>query len=377
MANINPFLKQLVAGDSVRGYAHANKVFASNALELSPKFSFLFHVHFDLAPGVTFNRQNEIGLLAKSADLPRFQIETKSYNSYNRPNVVQTKVKYQPVTLTFHDDSANVIRNFWYEYFSFYYRDSDFPGPSSYQYDYKYAEKNNIDTAYMGYNPKNDSKRFLQSIRIYSLTKKTASEYILVNPIISQFQHGRHENSGDNGTLEHSMTIEYETVLYSQGPSAGATGFASGSHYDSLPSSIAPGGAGTKSILGPGGLLGSANNVMKNLSEGNFLSAALGAAKTFKTFKGANLKNIALTEVKGLGTDILRGQNPLSRIQVPSLSDLGNNADGAGKKISSFLNNNTGSNLPTLDRRNIPASSSIASSGQAASNGVVLGGPSI
>lgn len=377
MANINSFLKQLVAGDSIRGYNHANKVFVSNALELSPKFNFLFHIYFDLAPGITFNRQSEIGLLAKTADLPRFQIETKSYNSYNRPNVVQTKVKYQPITITFHDDSANIIRDFWYQYFSFYYRDSDLPSPSSYQYPNKYAEKNNIDTAYMGYNPKNDNKRFLQSIRIYSLTKKTASEYILVNPIISQFQHGRHENNGDNGTLEHSMTIEYETVLYGQGPAAAATGFAGGARYDTFPSPIAPGGAGTKSLLGPGGLLGSANNVMKNLSEGNFLSAALGAAKTFKTFKGANLKNIALTEVKGLGTDILRGQNPLSRIQVPSLSDLGNNADNIGKQISSVLNNNTRSSLPTLDRPNLSSSSSTASTGRAASNGVVLGGPSI
>lgn len=377
MANINSFLKQLVAGDSVRGYAHANKVFANNALELSPKFAFLFHVHFDLAPGITYKNQGELGVLVKSVDLPKYKIDTKTFNSYNRPNIVQSKIKYEPITITFHDDSANIIRNFWYEYYSFYYRDTDLANPSSYQYNYKYAESNPIDTSYMGYTPKNDNKRYLQSIRVYSFTKKKASEYILINPIITSFQHGRHENQTDNTTLEHTMTIEFESVIYAEGPSSAAAGFGKSNIYDTKPSPIAPGGSGTRSILGPGGLLGTANNVMKNLAEGNFLSAALGAAKGVKTFKGANLKDIALTEVKGLGTDILRGQNPLSRIQVPTLTDLGKNADQLGSNIKSALTPSGTSSSPTVDRP-VSRSSSVSSAtstGRATSNSESLNGP--
>ena len=373
MANINSFLKQLVTGDSVRGYAHANKIFTNNALDLSPKFAFLFHVHFDLAPGITYNKQSELGVLVKSVDLPKYRIDTKTYNSYNRPNIIQSKIKYDPITITFHDDTSNVIRNFWYQYYTFYYRDADLANPSSYQNNYKYAKENIVDTAYMGYTPKNDQKRYLQSIRVYSFSKKKASEYILINPIITSFQHGRHENQTDNTTLEHTMTVEYESVIYNEGPSSAAAGFGKSDIYDTKPSPIAPGGGGTRSILGPGGLLGTANNVMKNLSEGNFLSAALGAAKGVKTFKGANLKDIALTEVKGLGVDILKGQNPLSRIQVPSLTDLGKNADQSGSKIKSSLTpSNTGAS-PVVDR-SVVSSGSSGSTGQATSNSEFLGG---
>jgi len=337
VANINSFLKQLVSGDSIKDYSHANKIFAKNAFELTPKFGFLFHVFFDLAPGITYNRQNELGLLVKSVDLPKFDIATKTYNSYNRPNIVQSKINYQSLSIVFHDDSANVIRNFWFDYYNYYYRTSDLAEPSYYQYDNKYSEKNTIDSAFMGYTTKNDKKRYLQSIRIYSLSRKVASEYILVNPVITQFQHGRHDNGTNNVTMEHTMTIEYETVLYKEGPSAAVKAFAQSENYDKRPSPIAPGGSGTRSILGPGGLLGSADSVVKNLAEGNFLSAALGAAKARQTFKGANIKNIALSEVQQLGTDVLRGQNPFSRIAVPTLADISSaTALGAGTVASTL-----------------------------------------
>lgn len=333
MANINSFLKQLVAGDSLRDYSHANKIFGKNSLELSPKYSFLFHVFFDLAPGINYNRQNEIGLLVKSVDLPRFDINTKTYNSYNKSNIVQSRIQYQPITIVFHDDSANVIRNFWFDYYNFYYRNSDLAEPSYYNYDNKYAD-NSIDQSVMGYTTKNDNKKYLQSIRIYSFSKKTAAEYILINPIITQFQHGRHDYNTSNSILEHTMTVEYETVLYKESSTAAAKGFAQAENYDNKPSPIAPGGSGTRSILGPGGLLGSADSFVKNLSEGNYLSAALGLAKTRQTFKGAKLKDVALGEAQQLGKNILRGQNPFSRIAVPTLTDLASAKDG---KVSSTL----------------------------------------
>jgi hypothetical protein len=373
VANINSFLKQLVSGDSVRDYSHANKIFGRNALELSPKYSFLFHVFFDLANGVTYNKQNELGVLVKSVDLPRFDINTKTYNSYNRPNIVQSRISCQPITIIFHDDSANVIRNFWFDYYNFYYRNSDLAEPSYYNYDYKYASSNSIDKSIMGYTPKNDTKKYLQSIRIYSFSRKIASEYILINPIITQFQHGRHEYSNNNNTLEHTMTIEYETVLYKESPTAAVKGFGQSENYDTRPSPIAPGGGGTRSILGPGGLLGSADSFVKNLSEGNYLSAALGLAKTRQTFKGANLKNIALAEVQGLGRDVLRGQNPFSRISVPTLGDVTSVTAATAGAVRNRLPN-TQNTRNTVDARPT-ATGNSGSTGTATSNSSEVSGP--
>lgn len=370
MSFFNSFLKGLQANDTLHDYNHASKIFASNAFELSPKFTFLYHVFFDLAPGITYQRQNELGMLVKSVDLPRFDIATKTLNSYNRPNIVQNKISYQPVQFIFHDDSANVVRNFWFQYYNFYYRDSDLAEPSYYDYDYKYSERNTIDTQFMGYNPKNDRKRFLKSIRIYSLSKKISSEYILINPIITQFTHGRHESSSINTTLEHSMQIEYETVLYKEGASISARGFAQSEYYDQRSSPLARPGA-TKSILGPGGLLQSVDSVANNLAQGNFLSAAVGLARSRQTFKGTNIGSLAATEAKGLTKDVLRGQNPFARINVPTLNDVSNTTGSPPAQSRSSLNNRTLSTSPTIDRPVLPAG--INSSGSATSNSSKVG----
>jgi hypothetical protein len=218
----------------------------------------------------------------------------------------------------------------------------------------------------MGYTPKTDKKKYLQSIRIYSLSRKIASEYILINPIVTQFQHGRHEYANNNNTLEHTMTIEYETVLYKESPSAAVKGFAQSENYDQRPSPIAPGGGGTRSILGPGGLLGSADSFVKNLSEGNYLSAALGLAKTRQTFKGAKLKDIALTEVQGLGKDVLRGQNPFSRISVPTLGDISSVTAATTGVVQSKLNTKQNARNPVSVQSSTASSS--GSTGTATSN---------
>jgi hypothetical protein len=326
---INNFLKQVTTADTVKGFAHANRIFVGNALQLSPKFEFLFHISFDYSESVSkIQRQTvlETGLMIKSAELPKFNIDTKTLNSYNRPAIVQTGVKFQPVTLTFHDDSANVVRNFWRDYYQFYYRNSDLELVSYVDND-KYATNINVlNRNKMGFTPRSmTSDRYLNAIRLYSLSRKRFSEYVLVNPIISGFQHGRHNQSTDTGTLEHSMTVEYETVLYSEGSVQGGQpgGFATLA-YDNTPSSLTPTG-GTRSLVGPGGLFGTASSVVGDLAEGNFLSAAFKTARAARTFKGANFKQIAQAEAGGLARDVLRGQNPFSRISIPSLPDLSRN----------------------------------------------------
>lgn len=323
MSFFNPFLKGLTSVDNIKGYDHASKIFGSNALELSPKYNFLFHVYFDFASGITYNRQTELGLLVKSVDLPKYDVAIKTLNSYNRPNIVQSKINYQPLSITFHDDSANIVRDFWFSYYNYFYRDSDLPEVTNYQYPNKYGV-NNIDKTSMGYRPLGSNRRYLQSIRIYSLSRKIASEYVLVNPIIKSFNHSRHDVESNNSIMEHTMTVEYETVIYRQSSTSQVNGFAQSNYYDNVPSPLSRPGA-TKSILGPGGLLGTAGSVINNLAEGNLLSAAVGIARGRQQFKGTKIKDVALAEVKGITKDILRGQNPNSRISVPTLNNIGNN----------------------------------------------------
>ena len=111
----------------LRDYKHASQLYVADNFKLVPKFGFLFHVFFDINPEAASPdpsnpiTQEEIGLLVKSIDLPKFSIDTKIHNAYNRPNIVQSKIKYDNISASFHDDSADIIRNFWFDYYNYYY----------------------------------------------------------------------------------------------------------------------------------------------------------------------------------------------------------------------------------------------------------------
>lgn len=342
MASINQFLKQVAAGDSIKDYRHASRLFVDDNYRLSPKYGWLFHVFFDIndVNGLVSRMPNtnklEMGMLVKNASLPKFSVDTKTLNAYNRPNIVQSKIHYDPLTISFHDDSADVIREFWYDYYSYYYRDSDYD-EASYHVDTKYHDRLSQD---WGYSIRNNSNiPYLRSIRIYSLHQKRFSEYILINPVIKSWRHGDHAN-GENVLMQNEMVIEYESVLYSKGYVTANTvaGFAD-LHYDHSPSPLTPAGGGTNTILGPGGLLETVSEVVTDLNEGNLDSAAF---KTFRAIRNGNtdnLKSIALEELKSLGRDVLRGNNPLNKLNIPILSSLfaGTDARSLGTQVSGIF----------------------------------------
>ena len=136
MGLFDGFLKQVATGDEIKDYKHASKLFVSNNYARSPKYGWLYHVFFDLNPMYSRIGKDptiEAGMLVKAVDLPKIDVETKVQNSYNRPNVVQTKLKYSSLRIVFHDDTSNIVRNLWVDYNQFYYRDTDigYDGPSN------------------------------------------------------------------------------------------------------------------------------------------------------------------------------------------------------------------------------------------------------
>ena len=344
MASINQFLKQLGTGDSIKDYQHAARIFIDDNYRLSPKYGFIFHVAFDLNTEITRvprDQMLEMGMIVKSANLPKFTVENKVLNAYNRTNVVQNKIKYDPVTITFHDDSADLIRDFWYDYYSYYYRDSDY-NETVYAAPHKYDIRQQQS---WGYQPRQypasapGTQQYIRAIRIYSLHQKRFSEYVLLNPTITSFRHGDHAN-GANELMQHEMSIQYEAVKYRFGYVSKNTvsGFAD-LHYDHVPSPLTPAGGGTKSILGPGGLLSSIDEVTNDLSDGNLLAAAFKGYRTLQNAKGMDLKAIAGAELAGIGMGILRGQNPLGGISIPTISNLAGGFSGTRPSDGQYGNN--------------------------------------
>lgn len=340
MSVINDVLQGIGTGPSLRDFQHANKIFVGDAYALSPKYSFLFHVAFDIDSTLTRLPNTEkiqLGMLVKSVQLPKYTIENKTLNAYNRPNIVQNKIKYDPVTITFHDDSSDVVRDFWYDYMSHYYRDTDYSQPL-----YLQPTKYNLQqTEQWGYQPAKYStngtiEKILNRIKIYSLHQKRFTEYILINPMITSFQHGQHVQ-GQSEFVENTMSVAYETVLYNYGTikiGGEPDGFATLS-YDKVASPLTPQGGGTTSILGPGGLLSAATGIGQSLAPNangdinplGALQAGVTGLKAFNNIKGQNLLGMAGSELKTIGLGILQGDtNTLNRLSLPKAGANGTNS---------------------------------------------------
>ena len=264
MALYNATLKPLADGKAMRNYNHGDKLFLADNYRLAPKQSFLYYVKINVNTatggflsnliGDDISSQDlterlEAGMLVKRCDLPKFTIDTKTLNAYNRKNINQNKISYDPVSLTFHDDMADVVTTFWNDYYTYYYRDSDYSindALSSFRNDYSVASTErykNRSRQGWGYTIRNSGKTpFLESIDIFSLHKKRFSEYTLVNPMITSFRHGQH-SAGANEPMANEMTISYEFVLYASGNVSKNTvnGFAD-IHYDTSPSPLSVGG---------------------------------------------------------------------------------------------------------------------------------------
>jgi hypothetical protein len=111
-------------------------------------------------------------------------------------------------------------------------------------------------------------------------------------------------------------------------------------------------GGGTTSILGPGGLVEGAGDVITNLQNGNFIGAALGGFRTANNFKNTNLKTVAGAELAQLGKNILSGQNPLSTVFVPTAGSIN---QGIAKAVNGLPGGSIGTNMNSQNAR-IPSS---------------------
>jgi hypothetical protein len=319
--------------DYLRDYTHAAKTFRSNSYQNAPKYKFVFHTYFNINPeafptGVNTN----YGLLVKDIKLPSFGFQTVQLNQYNRKRIVQTKLRYDPIQVTFHDDNGNTINKLWYGYYTYYYADATKPTvflgkrgsppqPSSTSnstattnadYDvnniYNDSIQGNDNWGYIGEtsNPRNGKKvPFFKNITVFGFNQHNFTAYTLINPIITAFGHDTYNYEEGSGVMKNSMTIDYETVVYNEGaidgrkPNDIVTGFGDQATYDRTESPIArPGSNGN--ILGQGGLLDAAGGVAKKLGDGDILGAIRDAGTAYNTTKNSNLKANFKQELKGM-----------------------------------------------------------------------------
>lgn len=324
---------------NLKDFKHASQTFTTNAYANSPKFKWLFHVYFDINSTIisdngglaAFGTGNNPGLLVKTIDLPKYSIAVHELNQYNRKRYVQSKITYDPIRISFHDDNGNTIRNLWHTYYSYYYFDPSQPYGSSELQNQTTQTKpddtaSTLNTRNIYNTELNNEQRnwgyagetggatfpgtlavpkipFFKSIKIFGFNQHNFALYQLINPIIENFSHDTYSYSETTGTMESSMQIRYEGVKYYTGaldgrdPGKIVSGFGDAGLYDKELSPIARPGT-NKSILGQGGLVDSVGGIVSDLSSGNILGAIQTAGRVSKTFKNSQqLLQTAKTEL--------------------------------------------------------------------------------
>lgn len=345
MPSINNFLKGFQNGlPGMKDYQHASRLYIDDNYKLMPKQKFLFHVVFNLDDTVAFekfspNERYELNMLVKACDLPKYGMNMEEKIQYNKKMYAATRIQYDPVNITFHDDHADTVNAFWKKYYEYHIADSvsmnsdlqvSATKDSLYDSIETKGDGNRINKFGMD-TPRQRNKPYLKGIEIFVLHKKRFTSMTLVNPVIGSFSHDNLDAADGAGVMSNTMQVMYETVIYKAGVinRNSVPGFAT-VHYDNSPSPLSVLGGGTNSIFGPGGVVDGVGSVIRNLDNGNILGAILGASNTYNNAKKIKkkdvkqeLKGIAKQGVLDIGKQAGTITNPISQFTVGSVIAAG------------------------------------------------------
>jgi hypothetical protein len=285
---------------------HAARLYLDNGMSRAPRTKFLYHVQFNInQPAIrsaTYlaNNQQAIDMLVKQADLPKITFEHEVKNQYNRKRVIYKERLLPPA--------------FWIQTKGGVYApDQTTTGEAKNggSLDATGRSEGQIEAGQIRYgldvDKINYTRPFFDSITIFTLSRKKFNSYTLINPHITSWNHGNVDQGSNNGTIEATMNIVYETVLYGTGSIiAGARprGFAE-LYYDKTPSPLTIGGGQISSIFGPGGLINAgvqiiedapriygAGNVQGPYSSTDGLQAAIKAINFYKSLASLRPENL-------------------------------------------------------------------------------------
>lgn len=313
MPSINNYLQGFQDGlPGMKDFRHASRLYLDDNYKLMPKQKFLFHVVFNTDEtlfynGFNSNERYELNMLVKQCDLPKYNMSVEEKTQYNKKMYAATRIAYEPVNITFHDDHADTVNAFWKKYYEYHIADSvalnsDLAISNTKDDYYDGIDKKNI-TKFGMDTPAQRKKPYLKGIEIFVLHKQRFTSMTLVNPIIGSFSHDNLDQADGAGVLSNTMQILYETVIYKSGiiNKNNVPGFAT-IHYDKESSPLTVLGGGTNSIFGPGGVVDGIGSVIRNIQTGNILGAILSASNTYN-----NAKKIRKSDVKDELKGIAKG----------------------------------------------------------------------
>lgn len=243
-------------GVYLRDSRHAANAFGLNKSDLSNgtprhKFEFFVKINFNsqLADYVRAffvdpAEQAILHTMIKSITMPSMQIETATLNQYNKKRISQTKINYNPISITFHDSVEGRTLRLWEMYYEYYFRDGlapekllvgqskptsfldafvgAFTGENGAKAERVSEELGPDDTIKdrfndnFGYNLARvgNSKYLISSIEIYQVHGGKWSRTDIIRPRVSGFTHDTLDYEDGSGLVEMKLDFDYEGVIY-------------------------------------------------------------------------------------------------------------------------------------------------------------------
>ena len=334
MPSINNFLQGFQDGlPGMKDYQHASRLYLDDNFRLMPKQKFLFHVVFNtdetlFQGGFNSNERFQLNMLVKACELPKYNLSVEEKVQYNKKMYAATRIAYEPVNITFHDDHADTVNAFWKKYYEYHIADSvnmnnDLTISNTKDDYYKFGSDRKT-TKFGMDTPAQTGKPYLKGVEIFVLHKQRFTSMTLINPVIGSFSHDNLDQADGAGVLQNTMQILYETVVYKSGiiHKTQPQGFAT-INYDKSPSPLTVLGGGTNSIFGPGGVVDGIGSVIRNVNDRNILGAIISASNTYNNAKKLKksdvkeeLKGIAKKGVLEVGKQAGTITNPVAEFSV-------------------------------------------------------------
>ena len=339
---------QLTGRVYLRDYTHAAKNFLPGGMANAGKVKFTFHTWFQINPSAYQPPTGQnYGLLVKTIKLPTFNMDVQEMNQYNRKRLIQSKIKYQPIEVSFHDDNASQITAMWDAYYRYNYADAWNPIVAPFTNataEKDYNRRNIYDPSISGdteYGYRGDARSeggnraeggekipFFNNITVYGMWAGQFIAYTLINPVITSFDHDTYDYADGGGTMQNRMTINYETVVYNTGKigdigpdSEGSelvTGFAGPDSYDRRESPLEQGGNNPFGPYPPGGGFDNFTDFTRTASE-IYNDGGKGIISSAKKAVTEGIKNAVLGAL-GIGGDT----NTPTNASSPSMVNIAN-----------------------------------------------------
>ena len=121
-----------------------------------------------------------------------------------------TRIQYEPVNITFHDDHADTVNAFWKRYLEYnvadsvsMFSDAEIQQTKDDYYDAIQSNGSNRINKFGLDTPKRKKKPYIRRIEIFCLHKQRFTSMSLINPLIGSFSHDnldQADGAGDGTT---------------------------------------------------------------------------------------------------------------------------------------------------------------------------------